>query len=359
MSIWNKVLAGVIAVVALVFFYMTASAMGIHKYWHKSMVDHQRAIKATAAENVALLEGSAGDAATPGVRRLRLDVHKSILDRGRMWRNCAARITNGQTGEVAVTIDASQPHGIPAKSVLYLFSQADFEKGGRYLGEFRAAQVDEGKRLVALQPTMKLSEREVKRLAEHKGAVLMCEVMPADNHQAFADLKPADLKAILPEQTLAEYARDGQDAKADDPANRKVKDGDKEKFVRQLRDYRVLLAGLFRDRTVLSDRIASASVDIDRVDAAIAESKRQEEYCRTQIESLKKDVAEVNREKDATVAHRKAIEDKLGQLKQLIDTGIASNRAMADELGRLQLEATRRIDQRVGTMVSNAPGALQ
>ena len=79
-----------------------------------------------------------------------------------------------------------------------MFSQADFEKGGRYLGEFRATQVDEGKRLVALQPTMKLSEREVKRLAELKGAVLMCEVMPADDHQAFAGLKPADLKAILP-----------------------------------------------------------------------------------------------------------------------------------------------------------------
>ena len=138
-----------------------------------------------------------------------------------------------------------------------------------------------------------------------------------------------------------------------------MKEGDKEKYVRRLRDYRLLLAGLFRDRTVLNDRIASATVDISRVEAATAESKRQEEYCRSQIELLKKDVAEVNREKDATVAHRKAIESKLGELKQLIETGIASNRAMAEEVGRLQLEATRRIDQRVGTMVSNGSSAVQ
>jgi septal ring factor EnvC (AmiA/AmiB activator) len=180
----------------------------------------------------------------------------------------------------------------------------------------------------------------------------MYEAMPADDHQAFAGLKPAELKAVVPEQTVAEYARDGQAANADDPAERKAKEGDKEKFVRRLRDYRLLLVGLFRDRTVMNDRIASATADIGRVEASIAESKRQEEYCRSQIDSLKKEVAEARHEQDATVAHRKAVESKLNQLKQLIDTGIASNRAMADELGRLQLDATRRIDQRAGTMAS-------
>lgn len=359
MSIWNKILAGLIAVSTIVFFYMTASTMKIHKYWYQSKVTHERAIKTGKAENLALLLGTPKDDSAPGMRRLRLEVHKMVIDRGRVWRNCNARVTNPQTGVLSVTTNQPQPHGIADKSVLYLFSQADFEKGGRYLGEFRAAGVDEAKKLVALQPAMKLSERELKRLAEHKGPVLMYEVMPADDHQSFAGIKPADLKTILPEQSIAEYARDGDAAKADDPAERKAKEGDKEKFVRRLRDYRLAMVGLFRDRTILGDRIASTTSDIERVEAAIAEAKRQEEYCRTQIGLLKKEVAEVHHEQDAVVAHRKVIQGKLDQLKQAINTGIASNRAMADELGRLQIDASRRIDQRAGSMVSAAAAVLQ
>ena len=359
MSIWNKVLAGLITVSAIVFFYMTASTMKIRGYWYQSKVAHERAIKMAKAENAALIGGVAGDPSSPGIRRLRLELHKTTIDRGRVWRNCTARVTTPETGVLSVTIDQPQPHGIADKSVLYLFSQADFEKGGRYLGEFRATGVDEGKKLVALQPAMKLSERELKRVAENRGPVIMYEVMPSDDHESFAGIKPADLKAVLPESSLTEYARDGQAANAEDPAERKAKEGDKEKYVRRLRDYRVSLVDLFRDRTVLDERIVTRTNDVSRIEAAVAESKRQEEYCRSQITLLKKEVAEVRREQDATVAHRKMIQGKLDQLKQLIDTGIASNRAMAGELGRLQLEATRRIDQRSSTMVSAAPAVLQ
>jgi hypothetical protein len=359
MSIWNKVFAGLIAVAALVYVYMAASTMKIHKYWHQSKVAHQNAIDAVKRENVAMVEGVAGDASSPGIRRLRLDVHKMVLNRGRVWRNCTARVTNAETGVLSVTTDQPQPHGIADKSVLYLFSQADFQKGGRYLGEFRVTGVDEAKKMVALQPSMKLSERELKRLADQKGSVVMYEIMPADTHQAFAGVNPADLKAMIPEQTLAEYTRDGQAANADDPPRRKVKDGDKEKYVRRLRDYRVSTTGLFRDRMILNNRIAAVNADIGRVAAAAAESKRQEEYCRSQIDSLKKEVAEARRELDAVVSHRKAIQSKLDELKQAIEAGIASNQAMAGELGRLQLDASRRIDERAGAMVSAATSLLQ
>jgi hypothetical protein len=257
MSIWNKVLIGLIIVAALAFFYMAGRTLHTHKKWHESAQRHQKRIEETQQQNRRLEEGEGkGEDYRPGIDRLRLELQKMVADRGRVWTQCkpVAGQQTQQTGQVGVTVGQ---HGIPEKTLLFVFLEADADREGSYLGQFKVAmfnaldkngdgrleqaelpqplqphfaaadinqngaldadEFDDAKHNYAgpeiLVPSMAMTGPELKRLASSAAGNrtwTMYEIMPADSHEAFAHLEEQKLKDLLPAGRVEEYLEDGE-----------------------------------------------------------------------------------------------------------------------------------------------------
>lgn len=153
---------------------------------------------------------------TPGTKRLRLDLQELLAGRGRVWRNCDPQTTpqTKQTGLVAVITDLPT---IPDKALLYVFEETDADQGGRYLGEFNVVKVDQANKRVDLRPAIRMSSDELGRLsasAAGNATWIMYEIMPADSHEIFAELDQAQLRKLWPEGSphAREYINDGKPA---------------------------------------------------------------------------------------------------------------------------------------------------
>ena len=105
MSIWNKVLTGLIIVTLLVFFYFAARAFRTHAAWRTSIAKHEEAIATTSTERDTLIEG---DASGPGIRQLHIDLQR-LTAAGRVWKNVMHGDPEAATGKVRVTPSSPTP----------------------------------------------------------------------------------------------------------------------------------------------------------------------------------------------------------------------------------------------------------
>jgi hypothetical protein len=362
MSIWNKILIGLVFIASAGLLYMAARDLKTRQTWYTSAVKHQDALKQVLAENEQIEQGSDRPDAPKGIVQLRRELHRVQLDRGRVWRKCDPKSVSAE-GAVKLGIpspegaDKPPPHGITAKARVYLFDGTDVKEGGRFLGEFVATEIAE--RELGLQPTRKLDADDVQRLSQAQGKArqaaagwTMYEEMPPDEHDVFASLKEEDLRAMLPQSTAAEYVKDGKPAEAKDPQDRRV-DG---KYVRRLRDYSQLLERYSRERTELLDARESGNRDKQGVEEALADSKKHEEFTRNDIARLKADLAKAKSERDAVAEHLKRLDTSLAQQVKANAQAIDLNQAMAAEITRRQLEAARLIDRRTAVMAQAGAG---
>jgi len=388
MSIWNKVLVGLIAVAALVFWYMSMRTLKTQQYWRELVEDYQNAIEQVEQQNQWLREGREQDGKllVMGIRQTKLELEKVLLDRGRVWYNCTPEATpqTAQTGEVRVTTDLPDPHGITVDTVLYVFEQTPVEQGGAYLGAFVADQV--AAKQVALKPAFKFTAAELQRLSRSQGPWVMYDKLPADNYYLFADLDEDQLRKLLPAESVEEYLHHGEEASWEDveqwgvdgvvvdenglplldDQGRKIPNRDGV-FRRRLRDYAALLHAapygeqydaLIPSRrsrqTLLTDLIAIMQRDVQFMQAAAADAKRQVTFRQNEIASLKADLAKIRAERDAVAAHRQRLEQKLKELKAFVEKMLEQNRTMAAQIARIQLEAARRIEARTRAMAQSA-----
>jgi hypothetical protein len=341
MSIWNKILLGFILVASLAFFWLAARVLKTHQYWRATATKLDEELKAAEQERSLLRDG---DDSAMGVREAVLALHELMIDRGRVWRNTKplqVRADN-QGVNLRVATDLPDPHGIPVKAVLYIFEEKGVEQGGSYLGEFTVTGV--GEKDLQLVPSMKLSDRELQRLQQSQGPWTLYEVVPVDQREVLAGLEEGEIRAMFPDGTEGEYLADREAmlAAATDP--------DAAKPTRQLRDYEILFGEQHKLRSMLADRMAAASHDLEYLEAALADAKQQEQYRRDEIARLGKEKTEELKQQQVVTAHLQAVQDKLAETQASIDELIESNRQYAGEIARIQLEATRAIDAQTRRM---------
>lgn len=352
MSIWNKVLVGLIGVASLVFFYMAARAVKTETAWSERAKKTEERIAQIHKENDELAEGTGTQ---DGIRQLKLKLHNLTQDRRRMWANCTPRIKTGRddgTAEIALAVGAPATHGLAKSVVLCAFEELDVEKKGQYLGQFTVTNV--GDKQVTVVPTSKLGDRELTKLEKAKGPWVLYEVTPRDNHEVFAAMDDAQKKALLPAGSAQEYLKDGKPAAKEDPAAN-VSGGN---YVRPLRDYRVLFDAEREKDMLLTDSIASVKRDKQLVEEALTGARAQEEACKKEIAVLTEDLKTAGARSDIVLAHRQSLEKKLSAMQAYISKLIATNQAMAGQIAKFQLEAVRRIDQRTRAMAQSGAGRL-
>jgi len=348
MSIWNKVLVGLILVASLAFFVLAARALKTHQYWQEAALKLEAELKAEQELEGQYIDGDGG---TMGLRQAKLALHALMVDRGRVWRNCTPqRVQPGgnQGVTLSLTTDLPDPNGINVKTVLYIFEGKSVQDGGQYLGQFTVTAVA-GKDL-QLVPSKKLDARELQRLQNSQGPWSLYEIMPVDQHKIFAGLAEDEIEAMLPESTVDEYLADRRAAEAE------ATDPDAQQPRRQLRDYEVLFAEHHKRRSTWTDEMAAANRDLQYLQSALADAKQQEQFRRDEIDRLTQEKAEEARQGAAVAAHLQKLEAKLAEVLANVEELLASNQALAGEIARIQLEATRRIDQQTRRMAQATSG---
>jgi hypothetical protein len=390
MSIWNKVLLGLIAVASLGFLYLGMRTLKTEQNWREFAQKRQDEIAQVEAENQELQSGKreddklTGRLLKDGIEQVEADIKRLTLDRGRVWRGCAPGQANPQTGQVAVTVGTPDPHGIAAKTVLYVFEEKpvqDPRGGGSYLGEFKVTAVAEAQKQVVLEPTGKPATDQLHRLAQSaQGGTpwTMYEVMPADNYWIYEDMlagmnedeRRAALQGLLPTETVEEYVRHGQkmtwddverlglngllvDEKTGEPLlddqGQKIK-GVQGRYERQLRDYALLFDQYDKQRTVVEDMLVSAQNDLAEIKATLDDANRQVAFRQQEVTGLKADLAKYEAENEAVASLEGALSAKLQQLQGWVTRLMADNRGIAAQIAQIQLDAARRVDERTRAM---------
>ena len=345
MSIWNKVLIGLIAVASVAFCYLSMRVLKTHDYWRKAYFAHEKAVQLAAKETQRLTYGDQDGKS--GIVYFKNKLHAlRLLDQGgQMWTNCSARVADPQSGKVTLMFEAAPGPAAPVQATLYAFDAAPVKDGGRFLAEFRVTEVAD--KQLGLQPMRQLSKRELQRIAQSKGPWTVCTMLPLDARELFADKTEEHLKSLLPAESLPEYLHDGKPADPSDPPARVVGG----KFVRPLRNYGRLLEDAFTDRTVLFDAERSLAQDKIYLDAALAEAGQADEKLHADIAQAKQEKEECSRQRQAVMAHLTRVEQKLRDLQAYVSQQIVANQRSAAELAKCQVEATQHIDRRTSAMV--------
>jgi len=367
MSIWNKVLICLLLLASLAMWYLGMRALATHRAWRTAAEKLRNELAQLEKDRERLING---DANTKGLRQLQVELAKYTLQRGRVWHGCRPMQVNvrqdpqaGFVVQVSLTVDQLGLSGLqnvqelPVDSAVYLFDERDIRQGGSYLGAFRVAAVNprqgDQPAMVQLESTDFLTNREVQRIqaavqAAQQGQLgwTICELLPTDDHEIFAGLDAQTLAAILPRDVVDEYVRDGKPADPNNPQS--------PPYWRKLRDYEVALRNLSLKRAELLDQIASLTADKNRLDACLADAKREEQARDQEIAQLQQELSRKEHERDLAQNHLKLVEDTLARVTAARDRLIQENLKTAEELARAQLKARDLIEQRVRTMAQGA-----
>jgi hypothetical protein len=365
MNIWNKVLVGLIAVTALFLFYMAARARKAELDWSECARKFQDRIRDEETRHGQLLDGTDTE---PGIHQLKVELHKLLLDRRRVWAGCdpTSRKPGVGTAEVTLTVNAINskgeaiPHGIAQGTVLYAFEEINVKKKGdalgdfdvgQYLGEFSvtAAQPKQ----VTFKPTFTMTKNEIDRLQKARRPWVLYELLPRDSHEAFSPLTD-DLKKMLPPESLKDYVKDGKPAEKDDPREYVVNG----KYVRPLLDYSIVFTDEHEKRMLLADSIRGLQQDKQLVLEALEQARTLADVLTKEIAATKAEKEKMESQRDIVLAHRKKLEKGLSDMEAWIARLIETNQAMAGRMAKLQFEAAKRIDQRTREMAQTGTGRL-
>ncbi len=341
MSIWNKVFLGLTILVAVAFFVAAARALAARDYWGESIKLHEEAIAALAKDRQLLVDGNPAETKPgyqEGLRRVKEDVHRLLIGRGRVWRNLMPSGMKAETGEVTVMTPFPAPHKDAKTAQMFLFEDPTAQTPGAYLGEFSVAGVDNQR--WQLKPVRSLTEGERQQLGQSmqkRATWSLYEAMPSGATELPSDAAAAP-KAEQAAAAGAEGAKPNdasQPAAAGSPAGQDT-----------LTDYYVLFTNFYRQRTILSDLLQTTAADTQAVENSDASARQQVELLQKEIASTKEDLKAMQAERDLVTKHREALEAKLAQIKDAVQKTDQVNRALASEIARLQREAKRRIDER-------------
>ena len=334
MSIWNKILIGLILVASLPLLYLSARTLRTHQVWREAAAKLEQEIARVEAE-VDLLEYGDPEAGTPSVHEVELALHNRVLARGRMWYDVVpqrlAPVKDPATGAqtLAVTVNPSQqgPHHIAPKMILYVFEGKPFEQGGRYLGQFVVTNV--AANAVQMVPATWLTPREVKRLRASAKPWVLYEQLPRDEEAVLAELSDEQIKALFPGASQQEYLQ---------------------RKGRKLRDYYVLFSESRRRLALLTHQINAARDDNKYLKDAQASALAQEQTNEKDIRAARAELNKVTEERNLVAKHLAALQEAIAGYQQRSGELVQSIRSLANQLAKVQLEAIQRIDARTRGM---------
>jgi hypothetical protein len=322
--IYQTVLVVFVFLACVGFFYLGARTLATHKSWGELVRRLEQETQSAEQQTVELRGGeqnAQGQAVSGAIPKLKQELEVLVSTRGGMLADVAVDSVEDSVAQLTLK---SPDHGLVADSVLFVFDQKPLTEGGRYLGEFKVVKAEEGSPAVQIAPNLPLTDAQSKRLAASKGPWTLYTSMPIDDAGLFADLDEPTRQALLPKESLAEYA------------NRE----------RKLRDYELFFHENFVQRSLLADAISKLTSNIQRIGAAAQETLREVGYRETERGNLQADLKRFQFEVRTIAAYQKKLEDMLARLQQSLKAVFVDNHRMAALLTVEQLKAVDEINER-------------
>lgn len=330
-KIYQVVLLVFIFLGTVAFFYLSARTLATHNSW-RTLVK-QRETEATGIEQQiqsAKAGGQPGADGKPekGIQQLVRELEVLASDRGGL-------LTDGTIDSVkdsTVQLTFKSAPGLVVGAVVFAFDQTPIAEGGRYRGEFKVTTVDEAAPTVQLEPNLPLDAAGLEQLKSAKGPWMLYTSMPIDDASVFAALDEATRQKMLPQASLAEWA------KAD----------------RSLRDFERIFHDSYHDSSLLTDSIRKLTGNIERTEAAVKKAEEEIAYRKTEKTNLAADLEKFQFEQKTIADYEQSLEKRLQEVRQLLKSTFLQNRTLATRWTEEQLRAADEINRR--TAAATAPG---
>lgn len=343
---------------AIGFMFLGAETVRIHQNLRAGIPKLEETITSLQRQNDELRRGAPDK---PGILELEHRLKIVTRERGRVWRNVMPAGPVDQQGRVSVEIAKPQPHGLREDAILYAFkfgnpNTADPADGPEYLGEFRVKDVQAGS--VALEPILLVDNRTGERLASSDGPWSLYETMPIDRHRLFAGYPEAQLRELLPAESVEEYLRHGSPATPDDDQwhvtgldadGKRVGPDDidqavKRLYDRNLRDYAFIFSQMAGEKVAVLAKQRAVTEDNAKLVQALEGAKKTGQFRQQQIEAISDDLAEMKRDRMAIESHRDAVLSQLRQIEVASVDYQRANSALAKQFSEQQLGLARYIN---------------
>lgn len=381
MSIFTKILIGLVILATLPVIYFAAGVLNVQGAWRAKVIDFEKKIVDTKNKNKELEFGNAAAQNTPyvpglsypedykpGVKQLETARNNLLLNTGRVWyATCTLPSVSPDTGSLKIKLYNTDVHitdftsapesggrgalklaagadGTPVppiadKTELFIFQMAhngemDATKD-RYVGEFVVdGPSDEN---VSLKPARPMSPAQWDLILNETKSPqwVVYDKMPVDTHDVFTGLSEKQIRDRVPDSVAIEYLFDRRKPSAEilaDPELAKLVDDakptDSGLFMRPLRDYGLI----FRDGR---DRLEKMSDELRTLNNDLEFAKRGKET----LDKIKL----IQEAKALRLAEeKKLVSAELMVVKEQSEKLAVAVEDMKQELVRLLAEAKRR-----------------
>lgn len=218
--------AFLVFVAAAAFMIYASLALKTHAVWKKEAQRLEAALTVETEKRDSLTDGKLAEypQTTPTIFGVTSEVHRVILDRGRVWRGCAIAAADANSvtlntaappaGADPAVPAATKPNNMQPRTVVHAFKEAPatdpaitIKLPAVYLGVFEATAVTESN--VTLAPLLPPDAEQRAELQDANATWALYESMPTDNYDVFTGLTDEQLRVLLPFErtgmTAAEY----------------------------------------------------------------------------------------------------------------------------------------------------------
>ena len=218
--------ACLVFVAAAAFMIYASLALKTHAVWKKEAQRLDAALLVETDKRDLLRDGKLAEfpQTSPTIFGVTSEVHRVIIDRGRVWRGCALAAADASSftlntaappvGADPAALPATKPNNMQPRTVIHAFKEAPatdptitIKLPAVYLGVFEATAVTETN--VTLSPLLPPDAEQRLEWQDANATWALYESMPTDSYEIFTGLTDEQLRVLLPFEktgmTAAEY----------------------------------------------------------------------------------------------------------------------------------------------------------
>lgn len=336
MRIYNIILMVLVLFAALAFNVLAAKVLKTHEGWMKLAKAKEDELAQLVKKNQELANGlrQPGQPVVPGIRQLRLEIRRIALDRGGVWYDVVpTKILKAETGAVAVSIDAPEPHGLSEKMLVFIFD------ANRYLGEFQVTKADAKSKSVELAPNLPLTAEELKLESASRGPWTLYQMMPLDNAAVLAKLPPNER-----EELLRNVDRDKLAAVVEEL-------GDPN---RKLRNYQAIFHHNNQQVSLLKNEIGRIVMNTNTTKTAMTRLDDEIKSIENQKADLESDLKNFQHEQAAIAAYADKLQQRVTLVRNYLRAVYAATTQTAADFRTWQLNAAEEINRQLDSAQASA-----
>ncbi len=311
MNIWNKVMLGLIALLAIFATLWSAKELKIQSSWGTAAKKLEAATLKVQADRDRLMKEDE-------IPAWEVREYEFLADHAENWRDCKPKSFQRGSGfaKIVFNLGTSGPSGMNQGDTIYVFDNRTAEEGGCFLGRFNVKEV-QGNEISATSIDF-LNEIEAQHLEKSLADEAPWSVhtkCPTDRPDLFAKMPASERDKYLSPKLLELYVEGYQPV-----------------------DFGTVLAYYFelrvKNREALAEKLSEKR--------ALEESKKiasdQQQFYRNEIDRVQEETSIMKSQRDEVAGFAKALDNDIAQKKQKIQKTQKENEQLLEDIKKLQTQ---------------------